>query len=348
MICFHFTIFVVLETTISVLYCCCCCCDLLSFYYLCRTGNNFKKLHNRAVIVVICFHFTIFVVLETTPGGFGGCARTLWFAFILLSLSYWKQPVWDGSTAVTGCDLLSFYYLCRTGNNRRGCAVFFWCVVICFHFTIFVVLETTKTVPGIPLLLLWFAFILLSLSYWKQLWMKCSVRSTRCDLLSFYYLCRTGNNAKASFSSWYSVVICFHFTIFVVLETTLYDVIGADMCCDLLSFYYLCRTGNNGRANKFPVAGVVICFHFTIFVVLETTISVSFTLWEVLWFAFILLSLSYWKQRAWFPSHPPTGCDLLSFYYLCRTGNNRIYIIRCISARYKDNWNTKNVVSDRM
>ena len=41
------------------------------------------------------------------------------------------------------CDLLSFYYLCRTGNNPGGRRRTRWRVVICFHFTIFVVLETT-------------------------------------------------------------------------------------------------------------------------------------------------------------------------------------------------------------
>ena len=42
------------------------CCDLLSFYYLCRTGNNDIAINVARNIVVICFHFTIFVVLETT------------------------------------------------------------------------------------------------------------------------------------------------------------------------------------------------------------------------------------------------------------------------------------------
>ena len=41
-------------------------CDLLSFYYLCRTGNNLNYANISKRKVVICFHFTIFVVLETT------------------------------------------------------------------------------------------------------------------------------------------------------------------------------------------------------------------------------------------------------------------------------------------
>ena len=219
---------------------------------------------------MICFHFTIFVVLETTRYAATACSQVLWFAFILLSLSYWKQ-------------------LCR----------FFYggiCVVICFHFTIFVVLETTVPLQSFGDQLLWFAFILLSLSYWKQR--------------------NLNNNFMAT------VVICFHFTIFVVLETTTRNMHALDSLlwfafillslsywkqrliitnhvvpsCDLLSFYYLCRTGNNMVRSDNRVASVVICFHFTIFVVLETTGDVGERSEAGLWFAFILLSLSYWKQ----------------------------------------------------
>ena len=46
---------------------------------------------------------------------------------------------------------------------------------------------------------------------------------------------------------------------------------GLSDSCDLLSFYYLCRTGNNVSRQALIVTDVVICFHFTIFVVLETT-----------------------------------------------------------------------------
>ena len=246
----------------------------------------------------------------------------LWFAFILLSLSYWKQPHGCCRAVEMGCDLLSFYYLCRTGNNAI--------INLCILFS------------------LWFAFILLSLSYWKQPPVINPRASLGCDLLSFYYLCRTGNNTAIATANNSYVVICFHFTIFVVLETTAVDfrddrkrlwfafillslsywkqlsIDGAQVysCCDLLSFYYLCRTGNNVSRQKLIVTDVVICFHFTIFVVLETTHRQVPAHPPPLWFAFILLSLSYWKQHRQVPAHPSPGCDLLSFYYLCRTGNN--------------------------
>ena len=245
-------------------------CDLLSFYYLCRTGNNaFGRLQPFA-IVVICFHFTIFVVLETTWLPYYTTGLMLWFAFILLSLSYWKQPYPIKVRQKSSCDLLSFYYLCRTGNNVSVAGTFsillwfafillslsYWKqrynpepkvaqVVICFHFTIFVVLETTFVRYHVGKFRLWFAFILLSLSYWKQQVLFDKAVIARCDLLSFYYLCRTGNNLP-----W--------------------------------------KIRRNAR--------VVICFHFTIFVVLETTLVKMYWLSKWLWFAFILLSLSYWKQ----------------------------------------------------
>ena len=174
---------------------------------------------NRISPVVICFHFTIFVVLETTAQRHVQRLFRLWFAFILLSLSYWKQLNTRTTLVKLCCDLLSFYYLCRTGNNNRNgkidvsrlwfafilLSLSYWKqlfmspsdgknVVICFHFTIFVVLETTKVAMRTSATPLWFAFILLSLSYWKQLYSQTLSSSYCCDLLSFYYLCRTGNN----------------------------------------------------------------------------------------------------------------------------------------------------------
>ena len=323
-------------------------CDLLSFYYLCRTGNNFTSLIGFPFSVVICFHFTIFVVLETTMKRFARYWIMLWFAFILLSLSYWKQPqdevcavgavvicfhftifvvlettVFNDFINEIRCDLLSFYYLCRTGNNRSHTTWKSGRVVICFHFTIFVVLETTALNVAIISFALWFAFILLSLSYWKQPWSSEVGRVVGCDLLSFYYLCRTGNNPATITLSSQSVVICFHFTIFVVLETTRGKYRLKSFCCDLLSFYYLCRTGNNMTSTGYTTRYVVICFHFTIFVVLETT----FRVWchaghgVVICFHFtIFVVLETTELRRWLWRY---SCDLLSFYYLCRTGNNK-------------------------
>ena len=220
----------------------------------------------------------------------------LWFAFILLSLSYWKQLLNDDYYVACCCDLLSFYYLCRTGNNYKN-----------------IYIINNK---------LWFAFILLSLSYWKQPVAIRFLCERCCDLLSFYYLCRTGNNVVHCCPPNASVVICFHFTIFVVLETTVADWNVAVLGCDLLSFYYLCRTGNNCLSISANNKEVVICFHFTIFVVLETTNMGISTFLYWLWFAFILLSLSYWKQQKEESRTAMLCCDLLSFYYLCRTGNN--------------------------
>ena len=56
------------------------------------------------------------------------------------------------------------------------------------------------------------------------------------------------------------------------------------ICLDLLKNIHLNKT-------------VVICFHFSIFVLLETAVY-TYEIKEVqLWFAFILVSLSYWKQH---------------------------------------------------
>ena len=159
--------------------------------------------------------------------------------------------------------------------------------------------------------MLWFAFILLSLSYWQQLIRTTIIYSMSCDLLSFYYLCRTDNNHNALHIVPNTVVICFHFTIFVVLTTTVLHDVTVSVCCDLLSFYYLCRTDNNIYQTSNPQNHVVICFHFTIFVVLTTTLANKIIFKWGLWFAFILLSLvgiikkavsdwyTEWNWRVW-------------------------------------------------
>ena len=120
--------------------------------------------------------------------------RLLWFAFNLLSLTYWKQLKKDDVFSYLCCDLLSIYYLWHTENN---CFIDFsldWQVVICFQSIIFDILKTTL-MGTIPITgKLWFAFNLLSLTYWKQ--PKCARASlvNRCDLLSIYYLWHTENN----------------------------------------------------------------------------------------------------------------------------------------------------------
>ena len=244
-ICFHFTIFVVLETTGKEVYL---IDDMLWFAFILLSLSYWKQHIGQVPIyqiVVICFHFTIFVVLETTRTLPHLFSFSLWFAFILLSLSYWKQQLEAHLQGAAGCDLLSFYYLCRTGNN------------------VYMAVLADKQ--------LWFAFILLSLSYWKQPPIVRLSTAACCDLLSFYYLCRTGNNRWATRSLWRCVVICFHFTIFVVLETTLAPHIL--VCAELwFAFILLSLSYWKQRKNlRYATTVVVICFHFTIFVVLETT-----------------------------------------------------------------------------
>ena len=143
-------------------------CDLLSFYYLWCIGNNWHRKNKDWIMVVICFLFTIFDVLETTQVCGESRSLRLWFAFFLLSLMYWKQPEYSRNWQYDSCDLLSFYYLWCIGNNRILSVNIPPLVVICFLFTIFDVLETTaRNADGVRY---------------------------SCDLLSFYYLWCIGNN----------------------------------------------------------------------------------------------------------------------------------------------------------
>ena len=152
----------------------------------------------------------------------------LWFAFILVSLNHWKQL--------------------RPSNIET----FF--VVICFHFSIFEPLETTTASTTIRIMSLWFAFILVSLNHWKQLFFIRHVFRI--------------------------VVICFHFSIFEPLETT-YNYGRRKHY--LLWFAFILVSLNHWKQLQIYVTLVilvVICFHFSIFEPLETTLSQK---WICLW-----------------------------------------------------------------
>ena len=132
------------------------------FAFILVSLNHWKQpIWNRILdlIVVICFHFSIFEPLETAIFWPLARAYVLWFAFILVSLNHWKQ------------HLFIFFS--------------FWLVVICFHFSIFEPLETAVPFEERDLTLLWFAFILVSLNHWKQPNDSFGRCERSCDLLSF-------------------------------------------------------------------------------------------------------------------------------------------------------------------
>ena len=120
--------------------------------------------------------------------------------------------------------------------------------------------------------------------------------STRCDLLSFHYLCAIRNSYLHSCFSGARVVICFHFIIFVLLETADRKRNTIKGRCDLLSFHYLCAIRNSFWSTSSCIGTVVICFHFIIFVLLETAVE---------------LVVEAFRR-----------CDLLSFHYLCAIRNS--------------------------
>ena len=220
----------------------------------------------------------------------------LWFAFNLLSLTYWKQLIRVKPLLTLCCDLLSIYYLWHTENNKQR-------------------LQTSGNQ-------LWFAFNLLSLTYWKQPLLPDFQCGIRCDLLSIYYLWHTENNSVARKMKEDIVVICFQSIIFDILKTTeripWKPLFSLWFAFNLLSLTYWkqqlivhCYTEH-----------VVICFQSIIFDILKTTFSLSIKLFFALWFAFNLLSLTYWKQRLFRRMGSGRRCDLLSIYYLWHTENN--------------------------
>ena len=142
--------------------------------------------------------------------------------------------------------------------------------MICFRISIFEPLKTTIFRIYKSLVLLWFAFELVSLNHWKQ---------------RFHTLC---NRAM--------VVICFRISIFEPLKTTSVLVCRLNV---LLWFAFELVSLNHWKqqlAVELVYQEVVICFRISIFEPLKTTTPQAGSSAIRLWFAFELVSLNHWKQ----------------------------------------------------
>ena len=195
-------------------------------------------------------------------------------------------------------------------------------VVNCFHFCIFDVLRTVKSKYSSSFARLWIAFIFVSLTYWGQSPMLLLQAPPCCELLSFLYLWRIEDSCYEVSLSAVAVVNCFHFCIFDVLRTVteihqqIYNMLWiafifvsltywgqlcscslvAHRCCELLSFLYLWRIEDSNPDKIISYSNVVNCFHFCIFDVLRTVFLHTLSQDDVLWIAFIFVSLTYWGQ----------------------------------------------------
>ena len=93
-------------------------------------------------------------------------------------------------------------------------------VVICFQISIFEPLETTAETKGSTTDALWFAFKLVSLNHWKQLWIihQENVSVVICFQISIFEPLETTHWCVTE--KGHKVVICFQISIFEPLETT--------------------------------------------------------------------------------------------------------------------------------
>ena len=189
---------------------------------------------------MICFHFIIFVLSGTAESSCAAVTVLLWFAFISLSLCYQGQRSFNCDETTQCCDLLSFHYLCAIRDSLSRLSTSLIYVVICFHFIIFVLSGTARLTLKKERKMLWFAFISLSLCYQGQQIKSSSYYILSCDLLSFHYLCAIRDSYSFPEALITSVVICFHFIIFVLSGTAVEGIVLCTCRCDLLSFHYLC------------------------------------------------------------------------------------------------------------
>ena len=143
---------------------------------------------------MICFRISIFEPLKTTEDKKQAQKAGLWFAFELVSLNHWKQQIWsmEPNSPVVICFRISIFEPLKTTvtptiteekllwfafelvslnhwkqlADKLQSAEF---VVICFRISIFEPLKTTHHPAQRYGEQLWFAFELVSLNHWKQL-----------------------------------------------------------------------------------------------------------------------------------------------------------------------------------
>ena len=159
----------------------------------------------------------------------------LWFAYKLVSLSYWIQPVevTRSNAFVVICLQISIFELLNTtGACLNGCR---YTVVICLQISIFELLNTTGHLYQYIETELWFAYKLVSLSYWIQ-----PDRSKQFQPHGLWFAYKL-----VSLSYWIqqlpetefykNVVICLQISIFELLNTTLLIPHILVPSCDLLT-----------------------------------------------------------------------------------------------------------------
>ena len=96
-----------------------------------------------------------------------------------------------------------------------------------------------------------------------------------CDLLENFYLCGIKHNAPAREPTAEIVVICLKISIFVVSNTTRINWRRSSGSCDLLENFYLCGIKHNFKLFFCMLFFVVICLKISIFVVSNTTFSIT-------------------------------------------------------------------------
>ena len=280
--------------------------------------------------VVICFQNCIFDLLHTSSWQFRNLYTQLWFAFKIVSLTYFIHPLRDDTDLYPRCDLLSKLYLWLTSYIVNKIWYTQFRVVICFQNCIFDLLHTSVVENENGVVSLWFAFKIVSLTYFIH-HSKCSPLHTLCcDLLSKLYLWLTSyivvKGKKTVHKLWFAFKIV-SLTYFIHQKNNCQAYV---LGCDLLSKLYLWLTSYILSVRLDLSEIVVICFQNCIFDLLHTSPGSFTDDTFMLWFAFKIVSLTYFIHHSKGKGGKLKGCDLLSKLYLWLTSyiNDKKQIIK--------------------
>ena len=164
-----------------------------------------------------------------------------------------------------GCDLLSFFYLWSISNSAASSDGAGAYAVICFHFFIFDQSATADLAKKAGDLMLWFAFIFLSLinqqqHYCGSIWLRIAVI---CFHFFIFDQSATATQSRTVIIS--SLWFAFIFLSLINQQQPTTSPDALTFGCDLLSFFYLWSISNSAQGLCSMVSAAVICFHFFIF-----------------------------------------------------------------------------------
>ena len=280
--------------------------------------------------VVNCFQKLLSSWHDTTKAIISFAETQLWIAFKNYYLRDTTQHFnWKG-IRVCSCELLSKIIIFVTRHNQCLANLQGRWVVNCFQKLLSSWHDTTSIIKARNLCQLWIAFKNYYLRDTTQPLMKTSHPHLGCELLSKIIIFVTRHNRVIISMVQTLVVNCFQKLLSSWHDTTVLQLKGQTIRCELLSKIIIFVTRHNWTGLLPELQIVVNCFQKLLSSWHDTTNQSTISNNTALWIAFKNYYLRDTTQRITLSRKPPRCCELLSKIIIFVTRHNfnlRIFVI---------------------